>query len=1018
MSRTRKLIRAGAAVAIALAGWIAIGSVAAPAALADSPGAGSVVTVSPARLLDTRSDPGQSALDPNATRSLTVTGVGGVPSQDVSAVILNVTVTQPTSFGYLTVWGHGATRPTASNLNFLPDQTVPNLVIAPVGTGGQVDFYNGSIGTLHLVVDVSGYVVAGNATAPGALNPLAPARLLDTREGSNIPVPADTALPVPVAGHGGVPDNAAAVILNVTATQPTSFGYITAYGHGAARPNASNLNFDTGQTVPNLVIVPIGTNGDVDLYNGSVGTTHLIADVFGYINAGDPTAIGSIESLAPARILDTRTNTGGTIVHADGTLALPVGGEGGLPYFDVAAVILNVTVTQPTGFGYLTVYGDGSPPPTASNLNYIVGQTVPNMVIAPVGADGEIDFHNGGTGDIHIIADVSGYILATQSSPRWHTPAPITAWNGTPSGISCPMGITFCMAVDAAGNALTSDGTAWSAPSRIDSGLQTRDGSGFRAVACASASFCVALEPTRAFVYRDGSWSGPTDLADAQSLAGLSCPTTTYCVAVDGPSGDAFTFDGTSWSGPVFIDPAPAAALLPNYPPVTLTGVSCPSPAYCMAIDSDGQYMELVNGAWTAPAWVLVGADLLAVDCTAQWACHMVDRWSRTFDWSQFRNGWYMTVQSYVAAQPVRAWIDCLSQDVCIVVDDAGLQQLMGPGGWNAPVRYGTGYGGVSCSSASKCIEMTTSGYAIGINPSVPDDSTVTGGGPVDLPHGDLVAASCASASHCAAMDSEGNLITSAGGTWSAGPSAPLTKVVSMSCPVATMCAAVDLGGDVAIFDGSNWSTPQHVLPPTTPGQPADAIAVSCASATMCVIIGEANNGNTDGGWTSTYTGSTWTAPIPSMGQRWTAVSCVAGAGFCMAVGRGGVVSTWSGAAWTALPTIGDQPLVEGVSCASAIDCVLLEGNQVRVFDGTGWSPAHQIADVAYPEQLTAIACASAHACVVVSSGAPQGLAISLGASGWSAPRRADSSPLAAVSCVPNGSCTAVDGKGNAVVYS
>ena len=81
----------------------------------------------------------------------------GVPASGVSAVALNVTVTAPFSAGFVTVYGDGTALPVASNLNFVPDQSVPNLVIAPVGAGGVVDLYNGSGGTIQLVADICGY---------------------------------------------------------------------------------------------------------------------------------------------------------------------------------------------------------------------------------------------------------------------------------------------------------------------------------------------------------------------------------------------------------------------------------------------------------------------------------------------------------------------------------------------------------------------------------------------------------------------------------------------------------------------------------------------------------------------------------------------------------------------------------------------------------------------------------------------------------------------------------------------
>src|SRR5438309_2250549 len=107
--------------------------------------------------------------------------------------------------------------------------------------------------------------------------------------------------------------------------------------------------------------------------------------------ASTPTAAGSFGSVAPARLLDTRAGTGAprAAVTADGTVHLQVTGRGGIPATGVSAVVLNVTVTQPRSAGVITVYADGTSRPMASNLNFLAGQTVPNLVVAPVGADGK-----------------------------------------------------------------------------------------------------------------------------------------------------------------------------------------------------------------------------------------------------------------------------------------------------------------------------------------------------------------------------------------------------------------------------------------------------------------------------------------------------------------------------------------------------------------------------------------------------------------------------------------------------
>ncbi len=113
----------------------------------------------PSRILDTRDGTGaaRAAVRPGESVALKVLGEGGVPASGVGSVVLNTTVTGPTSSGYITVWPSGSERPLASNLNFVRGLTVPNLVIVPVGPDGFVNLYNGSPGSTHLIADVLGY---------------------------------------------------------------------------------------------------------------------------------------------------------------------------------------------------------------------------------------------------------------------------------------------------------------------------------------------------------------------------------------------------------------------------------------------------------------------------------------------------------------------------------------------------------------------------------------------------------------------------------------------------------------------------------------------------------------------------------------------------------------------------------------------------------------------------------------------------------------------------------------------
>jgi hypothetical protein len=201
-----------------------------------------------------------------------VSGAGGVPTSGVSGVVLNVTVTNTSAAGFLTVYPTGAARPTASNLNWVAGWTVPNRVFVPLGTAGKVTFFNFA-GVTDLVVDVNGYFT--DATATGNLfTPASPVRVLDTRISAQTLGQGST-LVVPVA-----PSSATAAILNVTTTNATAPSFLTVYP-GGTRPTASDLNFVAGQTIPNLALATLSASGTVTIYNNT-GATDVVVDLVGW----------------------------------------------------------------------------------------------------------------------------------------------------------------------------------------------------------------------------------------------------------------------------------------------------------------------------------------------------------------------------------------------------------------------------------------------------------------------------------------------------------------------------------------------------------------------------------------------------------------------------------------------------------------------------------------------------------------------------------------------------------------
>ncbi|MFG3346868.1 peptidoglycan recognition protein [Streptomyces sp. NPDC048018] len=380
-----------------------------PAVTVTVPGPKTFKPVTPTRLMDTRTGLGVPKAKVGAAGEvvLTVAGKAGIPASGVGAVVLNVTATNPTSAGYVSVYPNGTVRSSASNLNFTAGKTIPNLVTVPV-IDGKVRFYNHS-GSVDLLADVTGYYVKD--TSGSTHVNLGPLRLMDTRAGLGVPkakVGQDSTVDLQVTGANGVPaDKVTAVVLNVTATNPTSGSFVSVFPHGTTRTSASNLNFTAGQTIPNLVVVPV-VDGKVSFYN-KFGAVDLLADITGYFTSD--TVGASHVNLGPKRLMDTRSGLGVRKgpVGPDSHVTLDVAGVQGVPATGVTAVVLNVTATNPTVGSFVSVYPDGTTRTSASNLNFTPGLTIPNLVVVPV-VNGKVNFYNKG-GNVDLLADITGYFV-------------------------------------------------------------------------------------------------------------------------------------------------------------------------------------------------------------------------------------------------------------------------------------------------------------------------------------------------------------------------------------------------------------------------------------------------------------------------------------------------------------------------------------------------------------------------------------------------------------------------------
>jgi subtilase family serine protease len=374
------------------------------------------VTDGPTRVMDTRPGrvvgPVTGPVGSLATVSLPITGANGVPSSDVSAVVLNVTAVAPAKAGNATVYPDGSSRPLASNLNWSAGETIPNLVVVPLNADGKVDLWNNSGGTINYVVDLEGYfTTSSTATGASTYTPVSPVRVVDTRPGRTIgsvtgPVAALSTTALQIAGQQGLPSTGiTAVVANVTVTAPAKAGNIVVYPAGGTQPTASNVNFAANETIPNLVIVPLSSSGQIDIFNNSGGTIEYLVDVQGYFTAG--TSGAKYHPLGPVRLIDTRVGQGETTdsaIGADKSLTLPLPSS-------YSAIIANLTVTAPASNGDLDAYPAGGSLPTVSNVNFLPGETIPNLAF--IQSDSGVSLYNHSTGNTQALLDLAGYFSAS-----------------------------------------------------------------------------------------------------------------------------------------------------------------------------------------------------------------------------------------------------------------------------------------------------------------------------------------------------------------------------------------------------------------------------------------------------------------------------------------------------------------------------------------------------------------------------------------------------------------------------
>lgn len=350
--------------------------------------------ITPVRRVDTRpaSQIGPYAGRVDGTpRTFVLTG-SGVPST-ATAVVVNIVAVSPTTRGYLTLWPSGAPEPVASTLNMTTGVTTTNNATVALGPGGGVQVAVGNAAA-YVIIDVQGYYSVGQG---GALVPVAPTRVLDTRTGTGGLKLAMRETETRDVQLRGMPANTVGVVANVTTVNASNGGYLTLWPQSASRPNTSNLNLQIGRPLPNLVTTAL-TNGALSMYN-AVGTVDVVIDVQGWIVS---TSSATFTAQAPQRMVDTRTGQGASKARLGPgqSITVPVVQSG------AGIATMNVTGVNATSRTYLTVWPAGTARPATSNLDLTAGETRPNAVLVPAGV-GKVSIYNS-SGSVDVVVDTVG----------------------------------------------------------------------------------------------------------------------------------------------------------------------------------------------------------------------------------------------------------------------------------------------------------------------------------------------------------------------------------------------------------------------------------------------------------------------------------------------------------------------------------------------------------------------------------------------------------------------------------
>lgn len=545
--------------------------------------------------------------------------------------------------------------------------------------------------------------------------------------------------------------------------------------------------------------------------------------------------------------------------------------------------------------------------------------------------------------------------------------------------------------------------------------LTTANG-GVNAVSCPTSTFCLAVDRSGAVSQFNGStWSTPQTIDGTTSLNAVSCPSTTFCVVTDA-LGKYILMNAGSW-GP----PTPFAQQ--NSP--VMQSVSCASSSFCLAVGYTANFAPIdyyyYDGVWSPDTVVFSPSDtnpLNSVSCTSELVCLATDLGggAMTFTFSSTPTP---TLSHPSTPTPIDASVKgfvadsiaCVAANSCVVGSKTNQISVFNGTSWTTNTYFAAGVAGVRVSCAqSTCVANDSLGQGIS---SVAPFATWSRTGQLNMLSQieDLSCFAVAASAGCLAVDNDGFSIAislDANGVPTYTPAAtsfdPPHTLTSISCASDAYCIASDAAGETFTFRNGSWGPPTVI---TT--KPLGVREVRCgqsahpyAALACAAIIGDFHALSLRshlGPWTPVLSSTTLTY----------AVSCASRCEYLSPTGRS------SGLVGGYLPKLPVGDIATDVSCpASTTSCVAIDNaGQSYVSEKGKWTLGPRVeSDPAL--QLWSLSCATMSSCVAIDI---QGHAYTFNGSKWSAGKKVSKLGLYAVSCGATYFCVASDLLGGAYIF-